>query len=150
MINFNPSQRPNSVTVVLSFTNICTLFRSALVCECGDVLEYGQIPSALDTVDITRMFINCVLEPLRVRDPIVYSHMSNAAISRLVGDLRNYTLVPSNIQLDDLALRLSTVMDRIIINQISTAIPDIDSEGVRVLYFNIVKDGLYIELSLEH
>lgn len=148
MMNFNPSQGSNNVTIILSFTEICALFRNAIVCECGGLLEYGQIPPEIDTVDITRMFVNCVLEPLRMRDPVVYRHMCLSAVTRLTNDLRNYTIIPSNVQLDDLAVRLSTVMERIIIGQISTAIPDIDNEGVRVLYFNVIRDGLYIELSI--
>lgn len=148
MNNYIGAYRPQEITVVLPFTEMCILFRNAIVYECGSLLEYGQIPRELDIVDITRMFVHCILEPTRMRDPVIYSHMTAAAVTRLISDLRNYTILPNNIQVDDLALRLSTTMERIMINQLSAAVPDIDNEGVKILSYNVINDALYIELYL--
>lgn len=148
MNNYNEHYRPQELTVVLPFTEMCILFRNAIVYECGGLLEHGQIPNEMDTVDITRMFAACILEPIRMRDPVIYNHMTTAAVTRLIADLRNYTTLPNNIQVDDLALRLSTTMERIMINQLSAAVPDIDHEGVRILSYDVIRDALYIVLYL--
>ena len=143
----NSTPAGTEVTFILSFSQIKDFFIQTLINECCDIFKRGQLPKTIDIEDLTNRFIYSILEPIRLRDPVVYKYLNEQAVIRLTHDLSMSAYNAHHLDLNAKALRVAALVETIVINQLSTTIPLIDSENVYLLSYKCVGDCVYIVLS---